>query len=204
MRLEDEDIRAVLARAEEIQSANPQGDGMSTELEAVIHAAEQVGLARPAVERALRERFNLPIRPLSVGDLAFAKSADGKYYVAEILSASPDGFRIRFLRGSEHTVTFDELRPCSFLPGERVICPWPFWGPWTCTVISYDAAQRRIKVSDGWMETREFAIEEVWLNSPRRPNVDRRTRTRIYATLIGAGATIGAIVGSILTAVLLG
>ena len=100
-------------------------------------------------------------------------------------------------------VSFDELRPCSFLPGEKVVCPWPFWGPWTCTVLNYDADKRRIKVSDGWSETREFPIEEVWLNTPRRPRSERRARARVYATLIGAGATIGALLGSILTAVLL-
>ena len=203
MRLEDDDIRAVLARAEQIQSAPAHGNTIPAELEAVIEAAVEVGLSRPAVERALRERLNLPTRPLAVGDLAFAKSADDKFYVAEIVAQAEQGFRVRFLRGSEHTVTYDELRPCSFLPGERVVCPWPYWGPWTCTVLSYDARERRVRVTDGWSETREFAIADVWLNSPRRPNTDRRTRARIYAALIGVGATVGAILGSILTAVLL-
>lgn len=202
MHLEDDDIRAVLARAEEIQNSAAHGVS-SAELEAVIEAAEAVGLSRPAVERALRERLNLPSKPITAGDLAFARSADDKYYVAEILTASQEGYRVRFLRGSEHTVSFDELRPCSFLPGERIVCPWPFWGPWTCTVINYDAEKRRVKVSDGWSETREFALEEVWLKSPRRPNPDGRTRARVSATLIGAGAAIGAVIGSILTALLL-
>src|SRR5262245_4607671 len=55
MRLADDDIREVLARAVEIQSTTLQGDALNAELEAVIQAAEEVGIARPAVERALRE-----------------------------------------------------------------------------------------------------------------------------------------------------
>ena len=103
MQLEDDDIRAVLARAEEIQSATTLGSLNSVEMEALIHAAEEVGLTRPAIERALRERLNLPLKPLSMGDLTFAKSADEKFYVAEIVAAAQDGYRVRFLRGGEHS-----------------------------------------------------------------------------------------------------
>jgi hypothetical protein len=203
MRLADDDIRGVLARAVEIQSTGPVGDALQEELESVILAAEEVGLARSAVERALRERFRFPVRPPAVGDLTFAKSANDKFYVAEVLSAAPDGIRVRFLSGGEHTVTLDEIRPCSFLPGERVMCQWPWWGPWNCIVVSYDASQRRITASDGWGDTRVFSIDEVWLNA--QPKSGRSpTRARVYAKLIGAGATAGAIIGSIITALILG
>jgi hypothetical protein len=202
MRLADDDVREVLARALEIQSTTLHGDAFHSELEAVIQAAEEVGIARAAVERALRERLNLPLKTPAAGDLTFAKSADDKYYVAEIVTATADGFRVRFLRGGEHTVSLDELRPCSFLPGERVVCPWPWWGPWTCTVLSYDASSRRVKVTDGWGDNREFRLEEVWLNSQRK-NAGRPSRTRIYTTLIGAGAALGALIGGIVTALLL-
>ncbi len=204
MRLADDDIRGVLARAEEIQRSTLHGGVMHAELEAVIQAAEQVGISRPAVERALRERLNLPIKPPAVGDLVFARSADQKFYVAEVLSTSQEGVHVRFLRGSEHTVSLDELRPCSFLPGERVVVPWPWWGPWTCNVVNYDAANRQVAVSDGWSETRTFPIEQVWLNAPRKFSAVNRTRMRVYATLIGAGAAVGAIIGSILMRLLLG
>ena len=136
MRLTDDELRDVLQRAEEIQHASRSEDEMHAELEAVIGAAEEVGLARSAVERALRERLNL-VRTPNVGALVFAKSADGKFYVAEVLSISPDGVRVRFLRGSEHVVAHDELRPASFIPGERVVCDWPWWGAWNCTVVAF-------------------------------------------------------------------
>jgi hypothetical protein len=201
MRLTDDELQAVLARAEEIQRGLRHGEEMDAELEAVIGAAEEVGIARPAVERALRERLNLPAKPPTVGSLAFAKSADGKFYAAEVLALSRDGVRVRFLRGSEHTVEQDELRPFSFIPGERVVCNWPWWGPWTCTVVAYDAARKRVKVSDGWGYTRTFPVAEVWLPPSRKVDA-RGTRLRVYLTLLGAGAGIGALVGSLVTALL--
>jgi hypothetical protein len=190
----------VLARAQEIQS-HALPDAM--ELEAVIQAAEQVGIPRNAVERALRERLNIPARAVVVGDLTFAKSADDRFYVAEVLSVSDTGFRVRFLRGSEHVVSLDELRPCTLLPGERVVCPWPWWGPWTCTIVAFDAANRRVKVNDGWGETRTFRIADIWVAPPRSRAHDRRTKARIYAALIGTGTIAGAIIGSIMTALIL-
>ena len=204
MGLPDDEIRGVIARAEEIRRESLDGDARRADLEAVIQAAEGVGIPRVAVERALRERLDLPRTPPAVGELTFAKSADGKYYVAEVLAVTRDDLRVRFLRGSEHTVALDEIRPCPFLPGERIVCAWPWWGPWTCTVLSYDASTRRVMVTDGWSETRVFPIEEVWLSAPRRSALGGRTRTRLYAALLGAGAAVGAILGAIATALALG
>jgi len=201
VRLTDEELRNVLARAEEIERAARQGDEWNAEVAAVIGAAEEVGLSRQAVERALTERLNLPAPPPGVGSLAWARSADGKFYVAEVLSISEEGARVRFLRGSEHRLPLDELRPCAFIPGERVACHWPMWGPWTCTVVGYDAAKQRVKLSDGWGYTRTFPVSDVWLAPAKAdPGAARR---RIYATLLGAGAAAGALIGAIVTALVL-
>lgn len=35
------------------------------------------------------------------------------------------------------------------------------WGPWTCTVIGYDSAKQRVKLSDGWGYTKTFPVSEV-------------------------------------------
>src|SRR5688572_6912643 len=141
MPLTDDELRDVLARAEEIQRTSRQGPEWNAELAAVIGAAQEVGLSRQAVERAIHERLNLPARPPDVGTLAWAKSADGKFYVAEVLATSADGARVRYLRGSEHQVGLNELRPCAFIPGQRIVCNWPWWGPWTGTLVSYDAVK---------------------------------------------------------------
>jgi hypothetical protein len=197
----DDELRHVFARAEEIQREASHRDDMKAELEAVVGAAEEVGFTRNAIERALREHLNLPASPPVVGALAFARSADGKSYVAEVLATSPHGVRVRFLGGSEHMVTLDHIRPCSFIPGARVAVNWPWWGPWTCNVVSFDAHKQRVTLNDGWGSTKTFPISEVWLDPPRKPHA-RSGRARIYATLLGAGAGIGALVGSIITALL--
>lgn len=201
MRLTDEELRDVLARAEEIQRASRHDADTNVELETVLGAAEEMGLARTAVERALRERLAL-FAPPGVGALTFAKSADGNFYVAQVLSMSTEDARVRFLSGSEHFVTLDQLRPCAFVPGQRVSCNWPWWGPWTCSVIGYDAANRLVTLSDGWGSTETFPISAVWL-APPRDVTGSKARTRVYVTLIGAGAGLGALVGSIITALLM-
>lgn len=201
MRLTDEELRDVLARAEELDHAARQGAEWNAELAALIGAAEEVGLSRRAVERALAERLNLPASPPVVGSLAWARAADGRYYAAEVLAISEESTQVRFLRGSEHRLTPDEVRPCAFIPGERVVCNWPMWGPWTCTVVTYDSVKQRVKLSDGWGYTKSFPVSEVWL-APAKAD-SRSTRRRVYAMLLGAGAAAGALIGSIITAMVL-
>lgn len=202
MRLTDDELRDVLARAEEIQRTSRHGHEMHAEFEAVIGAAAEVGLTRPAVERALRERLNLPAALPAPGTLAFATSADGNAYVAEVLSISADSARVRFLRGSEHLVTPDQLRPCFLIPGERVVCNWPWWGPWTCTVVRYDVVSQSVELSDGWGSTHACSLAEVWLAAPRNVGGARAARRR-GLLLLGAGAGLGALLGSIVTALLM-
>ena len=191
----------MLARAEEIERTTRRGSAWDAELAAVIGAGEEVGLSRRAIERALAERLNLPASPPEVGSFTWARSADGKFYVAEVLALVEDRARVRFLRGSEHQLSLDELRPCAFMPGERVACDWPMWGPWTCTVVAYDAVKQRVKLSDGWGYTKTFPVSEVWL-APADAG-DKLGRRRLYAILLGAGVTAGAVIGSIITALLM-
>jgi hypothetical protein len=199
MRLSDEELREVLIRAEEIQRGSRGPSHMQTEMEAVIGAGEAVGLTRPAIERALRERFDVAMAAPSAGSLVFAQSADGKFYVAEVVSAADQQVRVRFLRGSEHTVTLEQLRPCAFLPGEKVVANWPWWGPWTCTVISFDAARHKVKLTDGWGYTKTFPISEVW-QSNRKP---WSGRLRIAVTWLSVGIGLGAAAATTLAALLL-
>jgi hypothetical protein len=198
MRLSDDELRDVLTRAEEIQRSSRSVDTMQSEIEAVIGAGEAVGLERVAIERALRERFDVAVAPPTPGSLVFAQSADGKYYVAAVVSASQDSARVRFLRGSEHTVTLDQVRPCAFLPGEKVVANWPWWGPWTCAVISYDAAKEKVKLTDGWGYTKSFPISEVWQSS-RKP---WSGRLRIAVTWLSVGIALGAAAGATLVSFL--
>ena len=134
------------------------------------------------------------------GTLTWAQSSDGKFYVARVVSVSEQDARVRFLRGSEHRVGIDQLRPCAFIPGERVACNWPGWGPWVCTVVAYDPDKQQVKLNDGWGFTKSFELSEVWLAPPK---AELRARTRLHMTLLAAGAGVGALIGSIATALIL-
>ncbi len=195
MRLEDDEIRDVIARAVEIQRETRPGHA---DIEAIIQAGEGVGLSRAAVERALRERGSLPLPVPQAGDLVFAKSTDGKFYVAELQKVDAGLAEVRFVKGSVQTLALDEVRKLSLFPGERIVCNWPWWGPWTCSVISYDAGAGRVTVIDGSGATRAFALDEIWLSPPKAKGPGRK---RAYAALLGA-AGAGAVIGSILTSML--
>lgn len=199
MRLSDEELRDVLARAEEIERTTRHGDAWNAEVAAVIGAGEGVGISRLAVERALAERMNLPAALPQVGALAWARSADGKFYVAEVLAASENDAKVRFLRGGEQVLSGDALKPCAFIPGQRIGCQWPVWGPWICTVVSYDPEKQRVKLTDGWGSFKTYPIWEVWLAPEKASPAGRR---RVYA-LLAAGGAAGALLGSIVTAILL-
>lgn len=201
MSLTDEELRDILARAEELDSATRQRAERTSDVAALIGAAEEVGLSRSAVERALAERLELPAAPPAVGALVWARSTDGKFYVAEVLTASDEKARVRFLRGGEHTLTLDDVRPSRFIPGERVACHWPMWGPWNCTVVAYDTVKQRLKLSDGWGYTKSFPVSEVWL-APATLD-PRSARRRAYALFLGVGGAVGALIGSLVTALLL-
>ncbi len=190
MRLTDEQVRRVLARAEEIGDAQLPS-AINAEIDAVVEAGMAVGLPRAALERALREELNLPARSPVTGDLVFARSTDERYYAAEVLSVAREELPVRFLRGGEHSVTPDEVRPCRFLPGERVVVNWPWWGEWTCTVESHDAERQEVTVSDGWDSSKAFPIAEVWL-ARRKKSVSfggGRDVRPILMRVAGLGAT---------------
>jgi hypothetical protein len=64
--------------------------------------------------------------------------------------------------------------------------------------MSYDSARQVVKVNDGSGYTKTFPIAEIW-QAPRKTPASR-ARAKVYATLIGAGVAAGAIIGSVVTA----
>lgn len=194
MHLSDEQLRAVLARAEDIQRASVNSDAWNAEVQIVLQAAEEMGLSRQSVERALAERRDFFPEPPRVGQLVWARSTDDKYYVADVVSITPRGATVHFLRGGELSVDADGLRPCAFLPGERVVVDWPWWGPWTCSVTWYDAATRTLRLNDGWGADETFGIADVWIAPPKPGN-----RSRFFWRVLLIGGAVGTVVGAVAT-----
>jgi hypothetical protein len=69
-----------------------------------------------AVERALRERRDLPRVSAAVGELVFAQSVNGRVLRGGDRASDAGGMQVRYLSGGEDTVTLAQLRPCSFRP----------------------------------------------------------------------------------------
>ncbi|ARU41318.1 hypothetical protein CCB80_09300 [Armatimonadetes bacterium Uphvl-Ar1] len=161
-------IREILRRAEEIHIGAPQQD--DTEAKAIIKAAEEAGLPRAAVEQALQERLAQVQATTTPGEFLFAPSADGKLYVAELISSNGATTRARFLNGSDISVPTSQTQPANFLPGSKVYANWPSFGWWNCTVISFDKSNRLLRLSDGWGNEKSFPLAEVRINPPVQAN----------------------------------
>lgn len=194
--LQHGELREVLERAEEIQlqsAISPE----SSELDGIVAAAEEAGLSRDAVLQAVRERLSLLGHPPEIGDRVFAKSADGHFYVAKVVSVHEGRVKVLYLNGSEHALGAADLRPCTFLPGQKLMCPWPHWGWWTCTVLSFDNKRDKVKVTDGWGTEKSFKVSEVRL--PIERSLSERTQRMKVALTLWAAAIAGGAVGSAIT-----
>jgi len=192
MKLTDNDIREIIARAEELQQS---GSTPGMEAETLIRVGEDVGISRHAMQRALKERLESHFQPV-VGDLVFASSTDGRFYAAEVLAQGEHTHTVRFLQGGERKVASDGLQPPPLLPGDRVMCPWPGWGDAPGTVVSYNSEEQNITVSDGWHQT-QVPVRNVWVASP---SLARDRRGRIYAAIFVAGVAVGSAIGAMIMA----
>lgn len=188
--LTEDDIKGVLARAEEINL----GTDASEDSDVVLLAAEEAGLPREAIEQALREQIGLFSESPKVDDLVFAKSTDDHHYIATVTAVIDNGFHVRFLKGGESKLPLQHLRPCGFLPGEELTVHWPWWGWWVVTVLNYDSESRRVRVSDGWGSEEWFSLTDVRLDPARKPKNKLKAMVWTYTALIGVSGIAGAVV----------
>lgn len=125
MTLTDDDIRAIVARAEALQRL---GDIPGADAEALIRAGEELGISRSAMQRAVRERLGTRLTP-AAGDLVFARSADDRFYAAEVLSPAEDGYRVRFLSCDPRSRGVRRLTGLRSSPRSRAAV-WPSFRLW--------------------------------------------------------------------------
>jgi hypothetical protein len=199
MRLTDDDLREVLKRAEEIERTGEPAEVADTDVQAIISAATEAGYGRAAVERAISERFDL-VTPV-VGARVFAK-ANERYYVADIVSVDAGGVRVKFVKGGEHVVATSDIRRCALVPGAEVSCDWPWWGPWRCSLVTYDERSGYLKLSDRWGSTTICHLGDIWIEPEKKLAKRQMGKGRVVA-LLSAGAGIGALIGSVITALVL-
>lgn len=199
MPLSNDDVNAVLLRADQIQRAELRGANEEV-IQRFIERAEASGYSRTAVLQALRERFGVEAAPVSPGDRVFARSSDHKYHIATVATVGPGEIRVRYMRGGEQVVPSDEVRPFALVPGERVSVHWPMWGTWSCEVLSYDEANGKVNLSDRWGSEKTFPISEIWIEPPSASS--GFGSFVLWTSLLGAGAAIGGILTTIISRII--
>lgn len=164
-KLDEQAIREILVRAEQIHLGSSFEE--ESEHKALIKAAEEAGLPREAVEQALRESLENAKLQTSPGEFVFAPSTDGKLYVAEVLNSGSSQIKVRFLNGSEASISAESAQAASFHPGTKVYANWPHWGWWNCTVLGYDQPNRLLRLTDGMGSEKTFPLTEIRINPPK-------------------------------------
>jgi len=197
--MQQETLRELLARAEEIQSQSAVEIESRSEVQELIAAAEESGVSRDAILQALRERISAAERPLSAGELAFVTSSDGHQYVARTLDVGTGSVKVKFLKGGEATVPREDVKPLSIMPGQTLSCPWPNWGWWNCKVVGYDPENLKVRVTDGWTEEASFHLSDIRLNRSGPP-IAARLKDKLFIVGIALGSgLIGALVQFVLS-----
>ncbi len=204
-RFDDEHVREVLARAEEIHQQELLPLDIGPQMQEVVQAAEESGLSRSAVMQALRERVSAHRTPPEPGELVFAPSEEGDWYAAELVAVDKGQAKVRFLGGSDARFSLEELRPFQMLPGQQVQCPWPDWGWCGCTVVSYDRENRKVRLSDFWGSEYTFHLSDVYVEppKPRKEPLLAALRARATLALVSAGLVAGGAIGALVTWLLL-
>lgn len=195
-RLTEEQVNEVIQRAAEIDHQLQHRLTSEDDVQRLIATAEEAGLSREAVLQALSEQVGMVGEPPKVGELVFALSADKKMYVAKVLEVTETALRVEFLNGGSASISNKDVRPFSITPGSKVICRWPDWGDWTCTVVRIDMETQRVRVTDGWGSERTVPLAEVKVD-PQKSALAQRLEgltTTMKLTYATGGGLIGALV----------
>ena len=195
--MEQWEIQEVLKRASEIDN----GHTLETdaEIEALVSAAEESGISRDAVLQALHERLQGPLKAFTPGDLVFARSHDGRHYVATLLSAEGASVKVRFLNGADSLANAGEMRMFSLPPGMKVEYLSPSSGIWfTAPVVRYSQEARLVTVN-AWGNEENVSIDKVRL--PRASGPSRFSSAQVLAYSVAsalAGTALGVLIMKLL------
>lgn len=118
--MNQEAIRSILVRAEEIDREariDPQSDPRFADL---VSAASEAGINKDSVIQALRERIAVLVAEPEVGDMVFALSVDGDYHLAKFLGESGNYAEVEFYGGGRAKVLSSMIKPFLMIPGSEV------------------------------------------------------------------------------------
>ena len=107
--------------------------------------------------------------------------------MARVTEVESGVVHLRFLNGSDAVLPTGNVRPFSVLPGTKLEVPWPDWGWWNCTVVSYDRENDKVTVTDG-MDSKSFHLSDVRL---KREGPSGLPQVYSLAVLLAVAATTG-------------
>lgn len=191
------EMEEVLKRAQEIHDQTKHLAVTEDEVEGFVKAAEEAGLSRDATLQALRERLGYGEDAFEPGANVFAKSTDGHYYIAKVVSKSGTRATVRFCTGGEDTVSTIDLRAFSMVPGRKLQYFSPSSSWW------WDADVVRVNVEGGSITVRCWGMEEtVPFEKVRLPKEHKPLTSSERASLwmVGVSAALtGGAAGALLT-----
>lgn len=192
--LSPEEHSEVLRRAQEIDNHTHDQVGV----EDYVKAAEEAGISREAVLMALRERLGVPLTMPTVGEMVFAKSADGHYYAATISSIEEKDMKVRFVNGSDSRITTVDLREFNLSPGQKVNYQSSgMW--WDAEIVRYNAEGRSVTVNI-WGSEETVSLEKIRIRKPTSFELNKSLNAWIArAAIFLSGSGIGIILYRILT-----
>jgi hypothetical protein len=204
--LTETELAETVQRAREIADHSRELASPEAEYDAYLHAAEEMGIPREAMLQAIRERRVIPGETLEVGQRVFAPSADGFWYVAELLSLTEHTAKVRFLEGGEHTCATSDVRPLSLIPGRKLQGDIKGWGWYGCLVVRHDPAKDRVEViHDDWAPSKEWLTmrklrltrDHVYPNRPKEKSAAEFTRGVLLRS-VGVATAAGVLAGMVL------
>lgn len=149
MQLEQNEVREILARAQEIQSTRHESQMNQAEIETFLQAAEESGMQREAVLQALRERFIVPgVDSLSAGELVLAKGADNHWYIAKVRSHVGQSTEVEFYNGSVAKMPTSDISPLDLKPGMKASAYLTSYAMWCgVKVLSVNLNAGTVRIS---------------------------------------------------------
>lgn len=202
LHLSAEELSETIERARVLARHGPDGPILDADVDAYVSAAEEVGVPREAFLHALRERLQLHQPEFQVGDRVFAPSADGHWYLAELLAVAGPAAQVRFLSGAQHQCAAAELRSGSLIPGRKVQVDWPGWGWYSTAVIRLDERKGRLKAGNNWgactVPLEKVRLTATLANPSYQSSAERGRRPwAVLAWVAAAAGVAGYLVGQL-------
>jgi len=189
------EVSEVIRRASEIDDQTRLLAASDRDIAEFVAAAEEAGISRDATLQALRERLEYVREAYAGGQLCFAMSADGRSYVARILSLEADSAKVRFMSGGEVQLSVSQLRPLQLGPGHRLEYQSPSMKMWLTTdVVRYNADTQAVSFNY-WGTEETVPLDQVRL--PRTPKAEELTARATNIAIGIASALGGGVLGAL-------